>query len=151
MPPKKRARASSPVLGSDVDYVERTASGRPARRSAGRNSLPTGYVSTDAALDEQGDDQSASGSGLDDSEDEIMQSRTSRKRKRASPTPSLSSAAEADEEELPIYNITEDEDESEDLDGLQPASKALPDIALTFNAPPGRELTTHDPITMNER
>ena len=143
MPPKKRARVASPVLGSDIDYVERTASGRPARRSAGRTSLPAGYVPTDAALEQQGDDQLPSDSGFEDSEDEVMQARTPKKRKRVSPSPSLSSDAGDDVEPLPIDDISNDSDEVEDLKDSRPAEMALPEISLTFNAPAGMHWTLH--------
>jgi len=137
MPPKKRTCAASPVLGSDTDYVERTATGRPARRSTGRTSLPAGYVPTDAAFDQQNGDHSASDSGFEDSEDELSGNRTAKKRKRTSPTPSLNSDSECEVEQLSRDEASDDDIGLERLPDSSSTTTALPEISLTFNVPHG--------------
>lgn len=70
MPTRKRARSLSPVLEGDTSFVKRTKTGRPARASAGRKSLPAGYVLTDDVIHEDTKEQLCSGSDHDESDED---------------------------------------------------------------------------------
>lgn len=70
MPKFKRARSSSPVLGDDTSFVKRSKTGRPARASAGRKSIPAGYVLVDDVVEEDAKEQQYSDSDHDESEED---------------------------------------------------------------------------------
>jgi len=127
MPSTASKRAASQELLDDEALAKQSKTGRSTRSTAGRRSLPTGFVNTEEAIHQSDEDDSAlSDSELDD--DDQHRRLSHRRRGRSPPPPELEEAIESDNLQRRTSNTPSE------FSSFNPSM-----LSLTFHVPPGHQ------------